>query len=145
MAKNIVSGVFCIILGGALLVAGIGTLSQPNAVTCDGQTMSQGDTCVEMSNDSSDVSRDYALLLLSNQGGVAFEIIGGLVFLVVGIFLLPRSEYPSVGSSSLASDQRFQASRSSHPMPRSSASQPSSSRRTKEQRNRQSRDDEQEG
>lgn len=134
MGKNIVSGIFCIILGGVLFIASIGTLSQPNTVACGGQTMSQGDTCVEINNDSSSVSRDYDQQQQSNQGGAVFGIIGSLVFLALGIFMLrPHSEYPSVRSSSdprpTSPDERVlppgAAPPSTHLMPQSGTSSPS--------------------
>lgn len=85
MAKALLVGFFYMI-GVVLLFTGMGTFSQPNAVTCGDQTMSQGDICMESGNIN--VVNDYNQQQQSNQSGGGGQIIVGLCFLSFGILIL---------------------------------------------------------
>lgn len=111
--KAIMYGVLGIIIGGILFFGGISTLSNPGTVTCGGETMSQGDTCVQINGDSSTVSNDYNQQQQSNNTTGIFLFIFGPLILVGSLFLLRSGMQHNSARSSSPSDMRFQMNRPS--------------------------------
>ncbi len=84
---KIILCIFAILFGGFIFFGGVSTLTSSN-VTCGGQTMSQGDNCVQYANGVQTGTLDYTSQQNSNQGGAVFMLIFGPLVALLGVVLL---------------------------------------------------------
>ena len=87
-AKSVIYGILGIILGIFFFFGGVSTLSNPNTVTCGGETMSSGDTCVHYTNGSQTGVSDYSQEQQSNHTTGILLLLFGPLTLIGSIFLL---------------------------------------------------------
>ena len=87
-ANPIVTAVIFFVLGIILVIAAIAT--DPNNVTCDGQTMTEGDVCVHYTNGAQTSENNVAQERQDQQNGRIFEIIGAILCFGGGAFYIFR-------------------------------------------------------
>ena len=87
-ANPLLSAIIFFVLGIILAVVAIST--DPNNVTCDGQTMSAGDQCIETTNGVQTGVNDIDQQRQSQQTGRIVEIVFAVLFFGAGIFSLTR-------------------------------------------------------
>ena len=87
-ANPIVTAVIFFVLGIILVIAAIAT--DPNNVTCDGQTMTEGDVCVHYTNGAQTSENNVAQERQDQQNGRIFEIIGAILCFGGGAFYVFR-------------------------------------------------------
>jgi beta-lactamase regulating signal transducer with metallopeptidase domain len=84
----ILSAIIFFVVGVILVIVAITT--DPNNVTCDGQTMSAGDQCIHTVNGVQTSVEDIDQQRQSQQNDRIFEIIGAVLCFAVGAFIVMR-------------------------------------------------------
>ena len=86
-------GILLFFGGMTFFLISLEMLSNSNNVTCDGKTMSQGDTCVHYTNDNQTYINDYNQEKQSGYAADIFLLIFSLILMIIGIFRLSGYRY----------------------------------------------------